>query len=73
MDYPKGKAEALKCHGFALLRLSKNEEAVKCLNEAHSIFESLEDIKGVAVVYEYLGIIQRNWRNSGLKNEELAS
>ncbi|HEV8051551.1 MAG TPA: tetratricopeptide repeat protein, partial [Parachlamydiaceae bacterium] len=63
IDYPKGQAEALKCYGFALVRLSKNEEALKCLNEALSIFESIDDLKGVAVVYEYLGIIQRNWGN----------
>ncbi|MEO8111580.1 MAG: tetratricopeptide repeat protein [Ginsengibacter sp.] len=63
VDYPKGKAEALKCHGFALVRLSKNEEAVTCLNEALSIFESLDDLKGVALVCEFLGIIQRNWGN----------
>ncbi len=63
VDYQKGKADALKCYGFALVRLSKNEEAVKCLNEALSIFESLDDLKGLSVVYEYLGIIQRNWGN----------
>ncbi|MEP6628776.1 MAG: tetratricopeptide repeat protein, partial [Ginsengibacter sp.] len=63
VDYPKGKAEALKCYGFALVRLSKNEEAQKCLNEALSIFESLDDLKGLSVVYEYLGVIQRNWGN----------
>ena len=58
VDYPKGKAEALKCYGFALVRLSKNEDALKCLTEALSIFESLDDLKGVAVVCEYLGIIK---------------
>ncbi|MEP7228871.1 MAG: tetratricopeptide repeat protein [Ginsengibacter sp.] len=63
VDYPKGKAEALKCYGFALVRLSKNEEALKCLNEALPIFESLDDLKSLSVVYEYLGIIQRNWGN----------
>lgn len=63
VDYPKGKAEALKCYGFALVRLSKNEEAQKCLKEALLIFESLGDLKGLAVVCEYLGIIQRNWGN----------
>ncbi len=63
VDYPKGKADALKCYGFALVRLSKNEEALKYLNEALSIFESLEDVNGLSVVYEYLGIVQRNWGN----------
>ncbi len=63
MNYPKGKAEALKCYGFALVRLSKNEEALKCLTEALSIFESINDLKGLAATNEYLGIIQRNWGN----------
>ncbi len=71
VDYPKGKAEALKCYGFALVRLSKNEEALKCLNEALSIFESLNDVKGRAVTTEYLGIIQRNWGNFGASLELL--
>ena len=54
--YPKGKADALKCYGFALLRLSKNDEAYKCLSEALTIYDSLADIKGIGTINEYFGI-----------------
>ncbi|MEO6638803.1 MAG: tetratricopeptide repeat protein [Ginsengibacter sp.] len=71
VDYPKGNAEALKCHSSTLVRFSKNEEAQKCLNKALSIFESTNDLEGVAVVCGYLGIIQRNWGNFSNSRELL--
>ena len=63
VDYPSGKANALKCQGFALLRLSNNEEAQQSLDEAISIFQEENDVTGIAICSEYLGIIQRNLGN----------
>jgi signal transduction histidine kinase len=57
--YAKGEAEGLRTLGFCLIRLSKHDEAYARLNEALAIFESLDDLKGKATVFQYFGIIQR--------------
>jgi len=63
--YVKGKAEGLRTLAFCLVRLSKHQEAHDCLKEALSLFESINDLRGQATVYEYFGIIQRNWGDLG--------
>jgi len=65
IDYPKGLAEGLRSLGFSYVRFYKNEEATPLLKESLSLFQSLNDLKGQAVIYEYLGIIERNWGNLG--------
>ena len=60
INYPKGIAEGLRNIGFCHIRLAKNDEAAPLLNEAFSIFESINDKTGQALVYEYLSIIRRN-------------
>jgi len=67
--YTKGKAEGLRTLGFCLVRLSKHQEAHVCLKEALSLFQSLNDLKGQATVYEYFGIIQRSWGDLGASLE----
>ena len=56
IDYTKGIAEGLRSLGFCCVRRSENEEALTYLKEAFSLFESLNDCKGLSVVYEYLGL-----------------
>jgi len=65
IDYPKGLAEGLRSLGFCYVRLFKNDKALPLLKESLSLFETLNDVKGQGVVYEYLGIIERNWGNLG--------
>src|SRR6185436_787417 len=65
INYTKGLAEGLRSLGFGYVRLFKNEEAAPLLKESLSLFESLNDLTGQSVVYEYLGIIERNWGNLG--------
>ena len=65
INYSKGLAEGLRTLGFCYVRLSKNDEALPVLKESLSLFESLNDPEGQAVVYEYLAIIQRNWGDLG--------
>src|SRR5687767_9112113 len=65
INYTKGLAEGLQNCGLGYIRLSKNDEAVKVLKEALPLFKSLKDLKGQSMVYEYLGIVERNWGNLG--------
>jgi len=77
INYTKGLAEGLRSLGFCYVRLFKNDEAAPLLRESLSLFQSLNDLRGQAVIYEYLGIIERNWGNLGhslellLKGNEL--
>lgn len=59
-NYQKGLAHGLKLMAFYLVRTAKNEEAMPLLNEALSLFELLNDLEGLAVVYGLLAIVQRN-------------
>ena len=61
--YKKGLAYGLRTLGFCCMRLSKNEEALVYLEEAFSLFDSLQDIHGKGYVFEGLGIVQRNFGN----------
>jgi len=65
INYTKGLAEGLCSLGFCYVRLFKNDEALPLLKESLSLFESINDVRGQGVVYEYLGIIERNWGNLG--------
>jgi signal transduction histidine kinase len=60
INYSKGLAHGLKSLGFCFVRTAKNEEALPMLHESLSLFESLNDWEGQAVVHGYLAIIQRN-------------
>ena len=66
LEYQKGLAEGLRTEGFCLIRLSKYNEAESSLKEALGIFESLEETDTISSVYEYLGIVNRNWGNLAL-------
>jgi hypothetical protein len=57
INYPRGLAEGLRSLGFSYVRFSKNDQAAPLLKESLSLFQSLNDLKGQAVTYEYLGII----------------
>ena len=69
LNYQKGLADGLKTLGFCFVRVAKNEEALPLLNEAQSIFESLNDLEGLAVVYNYKAIILRNKGETGASLE----
>jgi signal transduction histidine kinase len=60
IDYTKGLAEALRTNGFCLIRQSRHEEALTCLDESLLLFNDLGDEKGQSVIYEYYGIIARS-------------
>ncbi|HEV7779716.1 MAG TPA: tetratricopeptide repeat protein, partial [Chitinophagaceae bacterium] len=60
IHYKKGIAEGARSMGFCYVRLSKNDEALPLLDESLSLFKELNDFKGQALVYEYLGVIKRN-------------
>ncbi len=71
INYHSGLAHGLKLFGFSYVRIAKNNEALPLLQEALTLFESLNDLKGQAVVNGYLAIIQRNWGNFGTALELL--
>jgi len=71
INYTKGLAEGLCILAFCYVRLFKNDEALPLLKESLSLFESNNDFKGQGIVYEYLGIIERNWGNLGASLELL--
>ncbi len=65
INYHSGLAHGLKCLGFSYIRVAKNDEALPVLEEALTLFESLNDLRGKAVVYGYLAMIKRNWGDFG--------
>ncbi|MBC7874786.1 MAG: tetratricopeptide repeat protein, partial [Ferruginibacter sp.] len=65
INYAKGIAEGARSLGFCYVRLSKNDDAQPLLQESLSLFQSLNDLRGQATVYEYLAIVQRNWGDFG--------
>src|SRR5690349_10785074 len=67
--YKKGLAHGLKSLAFCFVRVAKNEEAFPLLTEALELFESLNDLEGLAVVNGYLAIVQRNRGNIGASLE----
>ena len=58
--YTKGKAEALRTAGLCHVRLSQNDEAQACFDQALELFDALNDTGGKGYVYTGFGIIQRN-------------
>ncbi|MEP6513957.1 MAG: tetratricopeptide repeat protein, partial [Parafilimonas sp.] len=71
INYHPGLAHGLKSLGFCFVRTANNNEALPLLQESLTLFESLNDLRGQAVVNGYLGIIQRNWGNFGAALELL--
>jgi len=69
IHYKKGLAHGLKSLAFCFVRVAKNEEAFPLLTEALVLFESLNDLEGLAVVNGYLAIVQRNRGNIGASLE----
>ena len=71
INYEKGVAEGLRVEGFGYIRTADYEKANACLEQASAIFYSQNDIRGLAVVNEYFGIIQRNRGNGALALEHI--
>jgi signal transduction histidine kinase/tetratricopeptide (TPR) repeat protein len=71
INYAKGLAEGLRSLGLGYVRFFKNDEAAPLLRESLSLFQSLNDLKGQGIIYEYLGIIERNSGNLGSSLELL--
>ncbi|MEP6597232.1 MAG: tetratricopeptide repeat protein, partial [Ginsengibacter sp.] len=71
INYEKGVAEGLRIEGFGYIRIADYEKANACLEEASAIFHSQNDIRGMAAVNEYFGIIQRNRGNGALALEHI--
>ena len=69
INYQKGIAEGLRIEAFGNIRIADYEKAEACLTEASVIFQSQNDIRGLAVVNEYFGIIHRNRGNGALALE----
>ena len=65
INYREGLAHGLKSLGFCYVRIAKNEEASPLLKESLSLFESMNDLKGQAVVTGYMSNIQRNQGDLG--------
>jgi two-component system NtrC family sensor kinase len=58
--YKKGRAEGLRIVGFGYIRLSEHKTALKCLDEAFSIFSELGEERGLSDIFEYYGIVYRS-------------
>ena len=65
INYHLGLAHSLKSLGFCFVRTAKNNEALPLLQEALTLFESLNDLRGQSVVYGYLAILRRNLGDFG--------
>lgn len=63
-QYSKGLADSLTILGFGHIRSSNFSLAIACLDEALALYEMQNDLKGQAVVHEYIGIVQRSRGNS---------
>lgn len=57
--YAEGEAAALRTQGFCHIRRSEYEQATACLEKAFRIFQAHDDLKGLADVWQYKGIIRR--------------
>ncbi len=71
INYEKGIAEGMRIEGFGYIRMADYDKANACLQEAFVIFHAQNDVRGLAVVNEYLGIIQRNKGNGALALEHI--
>jgi two-component system, NtrC family, sensor kinase len=59
IKYLKGQADAYRLIGFAWIRKSDLVQAKPYLEKAFQVYNSLNDLQGLAVVNEYNGIIHR--------------
>ncbi len=64
INYKKGLADGLRVEAFGYIRISDLSKATSCLDEADTLYTSIKDIRGLAVINEYRGIIERNRGNS---------
>lgn len=64
INYKLGLADGLSLEGFGFIRMSDFNKASVCLDQAEVIYESLKNVRGLAIVNEYKGIIERNLGNS---------
>ncbi|MEO8712694.1 MAG: tetratricopeptide repeat protein [Parafilimonas sp.] len=69
VNYKKGLADALVIESFGYIRTSAFDKATISLDEAESIYKSSENIRGLAVLNEYKGIIERYHGNSAASLE----
>jgi hypothetical protein len=56
INYTKGLAEGLRTLAFCHIRLSKYDEALPLLDEALSLFESLNDVDGKVAIMNTSGL-----------------
>jgi two-component system, NtrC family, sensor kinase len=64
INYGKGLADALVLEAFCYIRISDFDKAVASLSEAESIYNVDKNIRGLAPLNEYKGIIERYHGNS---------
>lgn len=64
INYTKGLADALTLEVFCYIRTSDFEKATASLAEAEIIYSARENIRGLAPLNEYKGIIERYHGNS---------
>jgi signal transduction histidine kinase len=64
INYTKGLADALTLEAFCYIRTSDFEKATASLAEAETIYTAEKNIRGLAVLNEYKGIIERYHGNS---------
>ena len=64
INYKQGVADGLRVEAFGHIRIADINNALRCLDEAEIIYTFIDDVKGLAVINEYRGIIERNSGNS---------
>ena len=69
INYSKGLADALTMEAFCYIRTSDFDKATASLNEAESIYNVSKNVRGLAPLNEYKGIIERYHGNSGVALE----
>jgi len=71
INYDTGVAEGLRIKGFGYIRMADYDKANECLQEAAAIFQTQNNLRGLAVVNEYFGIIHRTKGNGSLALESI--
>ena len=69
INYRKGLADALVLEAFGYIRTSDFDKATASLSEAESIYNVDKNIRGLAPLNEYKGIIERYHGNSAVALE----
>ena len=59
INYRKGLADALVLEAFYFIRISDFEKATSSLDETETIYKPTQNIRGLATLNEYRGIIER--------------